>query len=231
MPGVATTTPGTDRASPSPKTIAIALIAFDLALVILYIAATYWVWPGIRLYQLLNLDGEASLAAWATSSQLLLCAASFAIVGRREPHRYGTKTASFLVAGGFLFLSADEAAAIHENVTVVARAFGFQISAFDGHGAWIPLYAGLGLGVILVTRQLWLSIWREQRLSALLLIVGCSFIVCGGVILEILGYGLLRDPVENTLYGLLVAVEEAFELIGVSLVLTAAVNLLAERHR
>ena len=211
--------------------IAVALIVGDLVLVILYLAATYWVWPGIRLYQLLNLDGEASLAAWATSSQLLLCAASFAIIGRQEPRRCGTKSAAFLVAGGFLFLSADEAAAIHENVTVVARAFGFQISAFDGHGAWIPLYAGLGLGLVLVTRRLWLSVWREQRRSALLLTTGCLFVVFGGVILEIVSYGLLRDPAANTLYGLLVAVEEAFELIGVSLVLTAAVSLLAERHR
>lgn len=211
--------------------IAVALIAFDLLLVILYLAATYWVWPGIRLYQLLNLDGEASLAAWATSSQLLLCAASFAVIGRRVPRGCGTKPAAFFVAGGFLFLSADEAAAIHENVTVAARAFGFQISTFDGHGAWIPLYAGLGLGLVLVTRRLWLSVWREQRQSALLLIAGCSFVVFGGVILEIVSYGLLRDPAANTLYGLLVAVEEAFELIGVSLVLTAAVSLLAERRR
>lgn len=209
--------------------IAGTLVACDLVLVMLYLAATYWVWPGIRLYRLLNLDGEASLAAWATSSQLLLCAVSFAVIGRREPHSSRTRPAFYVVAGGFLFLSADEAAAIHENVTVMARAFGFQISTFDGHGAWIPLYAGIGLGLIFVTRRLWLSVWREQRRSTLLLITGFATVVFGAVILEIVSYGMLRDPAANTLYGLLVAVEEALELIGVSLVLTAAVSLLAER--
>lgn len=223
--------PTDDSANRTLRLIAIVLIACDLALVVMYLAATYWVWPGIRAYQLLNLDGEASLAAWASSSQLLLCAAAFALMGRGEPHGRGIRPACFLIAGGFLFLSADEAAAIHENVTAIARTFGLQISAFDGHGAWIPLYAGLGLALVLTTRRLWLLFWHEHRQSVVLLGAGFSLVVCGAVILEIVSYGLLRDPATNTAYGILVAIEEAFELIGVSLVLTAAMGLLAERRQ
>ena len=212
------------------RRIAVCLFATDAILVAAYLLATFLAWPGIRAYQLLNLDAEASLAAWASSSQLMICAVLFGLIANREPLGIATRWTFFCVAFGFLFLSADEAAAIHEKLTVIAQSAGFEISAFDGHGAWIPLYIGLGLGFLLATRSVWRSIWYEQRRSALLLILGCGIFFSGAVVMEIASYGVLRDAGMESLYGLQVAVEEAFELCGVSTLLIGSIRLLSDRH-
>ena len=134
-----------------------------------------------------------------------------------------------LTGAGFVFLSADEAAAIHEKITAMGKALGYQHLSVGGHGTWIPLYLGVGLIFAVATRRIWMSVWDEHRSAARLLLAGCVAFLLGAVVVEALSYGALRSPDLRAFYSLQVAAEEALELVGVTLILTGSVKLHAER--
>ena len=175
---------------------------------------------------LFDLDGEATIPAWYSSAQLLLTGALFlhaAGAGRNE--RAIASWFLLVLGAGFCFLSADEAARIHENVTVVLHRFEMLPRFSGNHGIWIPIYVGIGLAFIAGTGKHWLAMRRASRPGTVWLVGGALLFLAGAVGLEILSYGDLRAVENRRLYTTLVAAEEGFEMFGASGMLIGAAIL------
>lgn len=207
------------------KKLAIALYAIDLLLLTGYVVGALLVVPNPHVFRLINLDAEASLGAWASASQLLLTGTVFAVAaGFRKNHSVGPL---FLTACAlaFFFLSADEAAAIHEKLTMIAKGVEFLPRFSGDHGVWIPIYMTAGGLFVVLTHKSWLNLWRDNRAGTTVFLIGIALFVLGAVALEILSYGGLRDISNREYYLYQVFFEEAFELVGVTTILIGAIRM------
>lgn len=130
------------------------LLGVELLFVLLNIFPT----PSVTLNRALNLDGENTLVVWFSSSQLLFLAAAAYFAFRKD----GSKS-WLLLAAGFLYLSIDETATLHESFG--AAAYKDLISENYRSGDWMTLFAvPFALAVVLIIRKL-LEIRRVSRLS------------------------------------------------------------------
>lgn len=196
------------------------LLGVEVALVCLYgltVATQSWL-----LSQWFDLDAEMSVASWFSASQLLvigllaLVAAPFS----RRP-RWPSPLFCTVVGLGFIFLSMDEAAMVHERITDVGRSHAWVPRFDDRHGTWIFAYGLVGLGLLAAFRRDILTVLRHHRRVALLMGGGFAVLVAGAVGVEVMGYyGLIASP------PLQVAMEEFLEMFGATLILLGAVEFL-----
>jgi hypothetical protein len=134
-----------------------------------------------------------------------------------------------MIGAGFCFLSMDEAAGIHEKIGTVFGSIE-ALPRFSGdHGVWIPIYLTAGGVVVGVTARHWITLARSHRKGTFWLAGGACVFVFGAVVLEIVGYGSLREIENRRLYTLLVAAEEGMELLGATAMLVGSVTI-AARH-
>jgi hypothetical protein len=120
----------------------------------------------------------------------------------------------------FIFLSADEAALIHETLTWIVLRLDLRWLLFKGHGAWIPVYLFLGLIFLLVLRHHLLALWKHYRQETLIVIVGGIVFLVGVIGFEILSYSIRSIASKSSiLYQIEVLVEEFFEMSGISIIL------------
>lgn len=197
----------------------------DFLLLTAYVVGTFVAIPSANIYRLINLDAEAALGAWWSSSQLLLTGVMFAVAAYVRRGHLTTTAFYALCALAFVFLSADEAASIHEKITAAARGIDYWPRFAGNHGAWIPLYLAAAAVFGIVTAKFWLELWQTRRRGVALLFVGAATFVLGAVVLEIASYGGLREAANRQYYAYQVLVEEAFELIGVSTMLIGAISI------
>ena len=172
-----------------------------------------------------DLDGEANIPTWFSSIQLFLIGAVFLPMTRRqEAHHIFRPLLLSIVGAGFIFLSLDEAARIHETITRSLRHVEW-IPRFKGdHGIWVAFYLTIGSGIALASWRDGLAMWRFSRSAALAMITGIGVYVLGGVGLEVISYQFLLDGTPQ-LYRAEVALEEFMEMAGASLVLYGALLL------
>lgn len=218
------------------------LLAGDLVLVGLY-GAGVLAGQGMSrgLFYLVQLDGEANLAAWYAASQLFLIGvAALALASRlfAEDDRVRPLKRLFLAVGiGFMFLSADEAGTIHERVS---RSITTHLPQFlelehrllsmvgierelRGGGSWIVLYAVVGAVVLAAFAPLMLRALRSWRVPSLLFAGGFGLVVSGGVFAEALGYFV---PIDTLARFLEIGIEESLELVGASVMVYALSRVL-----
>ena len=207
-----------------------ALVLVDVVLLGFYLLD--WATDGRfwTVHTLFDLDGEGNVPAWWASAKLLGVGAALLYAGASARARRSPLALALTLAGaGFVFLSMDEAAWVHEKITTVLEGRGgFAFSG--GHGRWIPVYAVLGLGLLVAFRRALVSLWREHRRETAVMAAGMFVLVLGGVGVEVLGYELVGDDGPLSLRRPQVAAEEFLELVGVSVVLYGAV-LFALRFR
>lgn len=176
---------------------------------------------------LFNMDAEVSIPAWFSSIQLFVTG-SILFVASRNNQRKQHVSSSFLIAGSFffIFLSADEGAAIHENLTVIAKKLEICWLLFKGnHGAWITVYFIVAIAVVLLAARHFRLLWRYFRHETQIALSGAIAFVTGGVGFEIISYLLLRSGFTPNLYKVEVACEEFLEISGVSIILYAVLFL------
>jgi hypothetical protein len=202
------------------------LIGLELAFVFVYLVVHVWS-PGIRwgpVRPWFDLDSDKAIPAWFSSVQLFSIATVLFLAARNNQQRHRLPSAH-LLAGSvlFLYLSADEGARIHEQITVTAKALGLDWLLFHGtHGAWIPVYAAIALLIVAaLARHLW-RFWLNYRRESLIAMGGAAVFAAGGVATEIVGY---RLDTARVAYKLEVAAEEFLEMSGVSIMLRAALQL------
>ncbi len=201
-------------------------LAFLVASLVMFVAA-----PDVRwgpLAELLDVNRESSIPTWFSSTQLFVIGAALLLMARtarRDDGVPGTFAMSGLL---FVALSLDEGAGVHERISNGARALGLDWLLFEGRfGAWVVVYAIFALGLLIVgtrrLRELVRAFPREMRVAT----AGLAVLVAGAVGLEVLSYFLVTGEHAGW-YRVEVAVEEFFEMSGVSLVLYAV--LLAARR-
>lgn len=197
------------------------LVASELLLVVAYLVTGTRI-AGEQMALWFDLDREPGVGAWFSSSQLLV----IALVLGFAPADQGRQTEPSLwflrlLALGFVFLSVDEAVAIHEAITVFVRKRlpGVEL-------AWIPLYAAVTLALGAATAMQLRRVWRTCRACALLSLAGGVVYIAGAAVIEAVA---TIQHVQDLRWE--IAAEEFAEMSGASLILCGALSLAARlRH-
>lgn len=196
------------------------LLSIELCLVAVSIGHFLLGSPLDTIHRWCDLSREASVPVWFSSAQLFLVGLLFLFICARWNKFVGPSRLFFAFAGaGFLFLSMDETAIIHERTSRALINHGWLVPVKDERGAWIYLYAGIGVCFLLLFgRDLW-RMWRAFRRATLLIVGGFSLTVLGGVAVEGFGMYFPADVVPLWLHKCRVALEEFLEMFGISVVL------------
>lgn len=205
-----------------PAKLLATLVCIDVFLVAMYAVS---VASGSAFMLLLfNMDQEFTIVAWYASMKLLAVGLLLWVAAEFSDRPYWPRPV-FLraVALGFMFLSLDETAAIHERLTHFGEAYAWVPRLAGTHGTWIFLYTAIGATLIVLA---WRDIWTlcvYHMVPAMLMGGGFAILVAGAVLVEAAGYyGLFgRGPLQ-------IAPEEFLELLGVSVILAGATMLFGE---
>ena len=206
------------------------LIFLDLCLVSIFAAAILLGSPSWRI--LFNLDREGNIPAWFSSVQLFLTGMIVLLRSREIDPGHSPSRLFFLAVGtGFIFLSADEAASIHETIGRALIHVEWMPRFKGGHGIWIFVYALIGLILLLACFRRLAAIWNRYRHATSIMAMGLGFALLGAVGLEAISYQFLRSGSTPLLYLVEVALEEFLEMSGASIMLYGALLLLLEDSR
>lgn len=203
----------------------VGLVLIEIFLVVTYLAGELFGHPT----QFFDLDGEANLPAWFSSIQLfLICQVLFLKTCQPDPVNAPARWFLLLGSLGFMFLSADDAAQIHETMSRVSKHIDWLPRFKLGHGIWIFLYTFVGLVITALSAREFGKMWRRYQRATVLMTSGIALAIFGGVILEIISYQYLRTGATPVLYVAEVAFEEFFEMLGASIALYGAIRLLID---
>lgn len=172
-----------------------------------------------------DLKNEGVLAAWHSSTLLLLnCIACLAFACRRQIRR-PWRAAWLVVALGFLGLSADETAQIHEKMGTKIDTLGYGAGyvpesnlSFNWLTPAIPMGAALGAGLWVFSRR-----WTEEFPRSRMLALAGMACWSGVLAAEFVESQLVRYGMSRSVQG---AVEEGLELAGSTLFLMALLEAL-----
>ena len=185
-----------------------------------HVEGLHYQWGLERQFNMVN---EANAPAWYSSMILLLSAALLTIVALREREVGGRDVRHWAgLAGIFSYLSLDEAAQIHEMMTV-----------FDGlHPTGIFFYSWVIVGGLFVggIGVLYLGFLARLPMETRWLFVLAGGLYVGGALgIEMLEsrYQYLSGTWTDLTYALLVGVEETLEMSGVILFLYGIASYLA----
>jgi len=181
----------------------------------------------IKAGQLFKLNMENNLPTWFSSTGLLACAVLLmviSIIKRKEGERWWIHWAVLAVL--FTLLSIDEAASLHEKFfSPLRRSLGLTGILWY---AWvIPGMIFVAAFVAAFARFL----LHLPRPLAIRFIVSGAIYVSGALLMEMAGgYYRYNYGRETLTYGMLAAIEETLELIGMTLYLTSLVDYLTLRR-
>lgn len=176
---------------------------------------------GVAYLQILRIDREVNnLPSWYSSSLLLLCSLSIAAIGARM-HQRRLRLRWWTLATLVMLMSIDESVRIHERLGAFVR-------NLTGLGVpWIVPAGLLVVVVLIVTREVWREVARNDRLR---FAQGAAVFVAGAVGMEVLHKVLSPAPDSLVHFGL-VHVEEGLELCGIVLLVRAAWLVMAPNGR
>jgi hypothetical protein len=172
-----------------------------------------------RLDRMFHLGREANVSAWFSGMLLFTSGLLLALIGavkRQQSDPYRWHWAGLAVL--FIYLSADEVAVLHEQISSMLAPYTF---AALNYGGWIG-YGVVAVGALtLVFLPFFLSLSRRTRI-----LFTCSAAVfTGGAI----GLEVVALPYENGRppdfgWAMLVALEETLEMSGVIIFIGALVD-------
>ena len=209
--------------------IFIILVAADLCLTAAYLF-THLGYPDLRMGPLrlaLDVDAEISIPTWFSSMQYFAAGVLLFAAAGNNQHGHHISSA-YLRLGGLLFLllSIDESAALHEKMTTIAKNAGQEWMLINGHAAWLFLYAVLFVSAAMLGAKQLKSLWQHCRAEMRIGLAGALLLAAGAVGFEISSYSFMGDEAGAArTYMWLVATEELFEMLGMSIVLYATLRL------
>jgi hypothetical protein len=203
------------------KHLLLFLFGFEVLLIlgycIVWIIAPGLEWGPISLF--LDVDREVSIPTWFSAIQLFAIGLLLILQARETKQ---LRFYLFILGLGFMLLSMDESAAIHEKIIDSAKRLDVQwllrLTFMGSHKAWMVPYVLVGLAVLLASYRPVLFIWRNFRREAALVAIGLVLFGIGGIALEILSFEF-EEASSATAYNWTVAGEEFFEMAGMSVVL------------
>lgn len=198
------------------------LLLIEICLVLAYAFVNIVGFPSLNFIWFVNLDEEGNFPAWFSAMQLFMIGLVFLLNSRlRKPREVPSAWFFRTVGAAFIFLSADEAAKVHENLHFVLA------SIFKGDASyWIYFYAVIAVALVLVFHRSMIAMAKQYRRESHLMAVGLVVIILGAVVLETVSFMFLRSGSTPGWYLIEVAVEEFLEMFGCSIVLYGAVLLL-----
>ncbi|HEX9787180.1 MAG TPA: hypothetical protein VGB09_04100 [Candidatus Binatia bacterium] len=199
------------------RSLLLLLLSVDLLLAFAYIL-THVIAPESSLGPLknfLDVDREVSIPTWFSSIQLFAVGAVLLMQARGAKQ---LKVFLVLAGLGFMFLSLDEAAAIHDNIYRSAQRLKLPWIGGEEYLVWMVAYLGIGIIGLLIGYRPALFVWLNFRREALWVAAGGAIFVAAGIGIEILTHYLVRRAVDAKFF-LAVAAEEFFEMAGVSIML------------
>jgi len=186
--------------------------------------------------RLFNMDGEGTLPAWFESTLMLAASSLLAIIaaGKQrdaDPFRWGW----WILAAGFLYMSADETAAIHEMFNRIGHAL-----PIPRHGLISAPWVIFGVAITLVVAFGYLKFlahlptatrWRFMLAGACFIGGALGVEMLSAAVEDALGLGMQPPgwdqkgdfPMEYMWY---VLVEESMENLGVILFIDALIGYL-----
>ena len=173
--------------------------------------------------RLFILDGEANVPTWFSSSILLACAmllAWIAMCQRAAEDRFWRHWT--VLAAGFLYMSLDETAVIHEMLIRPTR----QLLGFGGvlHFSWVVPAVILVLILAVAFARFIRNLPRGTR--NLFLLSGTLFVLGSLGMESVSAFFYTGIGLESVGYGLATTVEEALEMAGIVLFLKALLEYL-----
>jgi hypothetical protein len=203
------------------------LLAGALALVNLGLQAIHFLTPFKmpHVVRLFDLAREGNVPTWVQSNTLLACGALTALIAAAEWKRksafrlHWTLTALFCV-----YLSADEAASIHEMTVKPLRA------AFHTSGLlffpWILIGLAVSIVVAVAARRFLAHLPARTRRTVILAAI---VYVTGAIGVEALS-GMYAEThgQRNLVYGVITTIEETLEMVGMSVAVFALLEYLRD---
>lgn len=202
------------------------LIAVNIAFSCLYLLIVHILESeSYTLTRWFDLDKEGTIPAWFSGAQLLLIAMLSHLYSNSIHTNRSLKTFYRITTAVFIFLSADEAAGIHEGIGAFFRKI-TDFSFFPGHqGYWIILYPIILLIVFLLYKNALIA-FLEEETGRKAMITGAGLFIAGGVFIEAAGYfmhitsytGVETLTTANIIE---ITLEESFEMLGESVMIYA----------
>lgn len=172
---------------------------------------------------LFNMDSVSAVPTWWAISQHLMAAAlALAIAVGSRASSLPDYRFWFGLGGIFVFMSMDESLEIHGLTTEPLRdAFG--ITGGPLFFAWLLIGATAAVILGAVYFRFWLRLPQRPRW---LLAIGGAVFFGGAFGLEMVGGAYLGDGDPTTVYFIIVGVEETFELIGSTIMISSLLWML-----
>ena len=186
------------------------------------------VYAPFRFYNFMfDLSEEANLAAWFSSMLLGQCSLILLTIGASEdPEIRPWRWHWYFIAVVFVYLSLDEATALHERATKPMH------NALDLPPIFTNAWVLLALPIIALTGLLLLSFLRNLPARTLRLFVISGVIYVGGAAGVELFSGLMKYEfgTQDIRFAAVAWIEETMELAGITLFLKAASDQLIETY-
>ncbi|MHA6247757.1 hypothetical protein ACXYMU_07465 [Pontibacter sp. CAU 1760] len=200
------------------------LFAFELLLTLFFVASAVFPIPE-NINRLFDLDGEGTIPAWFSAIQLFTVGLVFLSSSQWTKISLITNSWFLNLAGlGFIFLSMDESAGIHERITGLLEDEHWAPKFEGEYGTWIYVYALIAVMLVGLGIRTILSFFKAYPTQSLILALGMTMFLAGGVGLEIISYWYLRGTESVLYYKIEVALEELLEMAGITVVLFGGIH-------
>ncbi|MFY8352091.1 hypothetical protein AAEU29_16240 [Pseudoalteromonas sp. SSM20] len=212
-----------------PTKLFFVLIIFEVALAISYLYSSQ-ILPTSSITHWVNLDEEKNIPAIFSSLQLIFVGVVLIKIRAISPK---VTAIGFLYVIGwlFIFLGIDEGLQIHERITRYFKHIDW-LPRFEGdHGAWVLPYVLLAFVIFLLSIGSIINLLKNETKHSLMMGSGVLILLVSALGLEVASYLYIRgQDLPDIYYILQVATEELGEMVGVSIVLCSALDLLQKRR-
>jgi hypothetical protein len=212
----------------SPRTVACVMCVIVAALAVghlIAVAVQRWVGhDGIAgtevVVRVFGMDGELNAPTWYSASALLFCAGLAGLIAALQ-HRRTRRAAGAagawhwaLLAATLAFLSLDEAALLHEELSKpLTRSLDLEEARWE-YWAWLGPYL---VATVLFVGVFARFLWRLPPHTRRPLLAGGAVFLSGAAGLELVGRDMWDEGDVSMPYLMLVGVEEILEMLGVAL--------------
>lgn len=214
--------------SAKPSKLFFALFVFELALAIAYLYSSQVI-PTSALSHWVNLDEEKNIPAVFSALQLMFVGIVLIKMRTLSPQLIAVGFL-FIIGWLFIFLGIDEGLQVHERITRYFKHLDW-LPRFEGnHGAWVLPYVIIALAIFVFSLKPIFALLKHETKHSLIMGAGMLVFLGSALGLEIISYLYIRGQELPAIYYIAqVAAEEFGEMLGISIVLCTAIDLL-QKH-